>query len=341
MVGIFLLAACEKPVSSPAGTTEPRVKAFTLSDGGQTRFELTGTLRAPVESPLAFQVSGRIAARLVNAGQSVVTGQPLFELDQRDLAQSQQATEADLAAAKAALATAEADLARQQLLLARNFISQQALERFSLLKQEAKTRWESALARHQQAQNALGYARLRAPADGVLIEVSGEPGQVVNVGQTVALLAQSRTREIEVYLPEGLTPPATGEIVIGDGQVQPIHLREVAGALDPQGRTRRARYTILGATDALILGAVLHARFERERRDADTFLVPLGALSERGDGAHIWRIRDGHVVKVAVSVLSVENDRVRIRGPLEAGQKIVALGTHLLMDNMPVRIAGQ
>lgn len=337
----ILASGCGEHAAPSGGPTEPTVKAFALSGGGGRRSELTGTLRAPVESPLAFQVGGRIVARLVSAGQSVAAGQPLFELDKRDLEQMLHTAEADLAAAKAALATAEVDFARNQSLHTKNFISTQALERFSLLRQEAKARWESAAARHQQALNTVAYGRLQSPADGVLIDVIGEPGQVVYAGQTVALLAQSKAREIEVYLPEGMTPPANGELMTENTPAQAIKLREVAGALDPQGRTRRARYTILGATDTMVLGSIARVRFDGAPGGADTFSVPIGALSERGKGASIWRIHDGHVASVPVSIVAVDKDQVRIRGPLQAGEAIVALGTHLLTENMAVRVAGQ
>jgi hypothetical protein len=48
----------------------------------------SGTVRARVEAPLAFQVGGRIVARRVDAGQSVRAGQTLMSLDPRDLDQA-------------------------------------------------------------------------------------------------------------------------------------------------------------------------------------------------------------------------------------------------------------
>jgi multidrug efflux pump subunit AcrA (membrane-fusion protein) len=56
---------------------------------------LSGTVRARVEAPLAFQVGGRILARRVDAGQTVRAGQVLFELDPADLEQAVRAAEAD------------------------------------------------------------------------------------------------------------------------------------------------------------------------------------------------------------------------------------------------------
>lgn len=334
---LFLAACNDPPEPRTAGATPPLVKSVAVRGSSGATLGLSGTVRARVESPLAFQVGGRIARRLSDAGQAVRAGQVLFELDTRDLQQSVSAAAADLAAASAALATAEADLDRHRQLETRNFVSAQALERAELARREAQTRRDAATARLAQARNALGYGRLQAPAAGVLIDVTGEAGQVVAAGQAVALLAQAAEREIEVHFPEGVTPPEDGEVVSADGSTLPLRLRETAGAVDAQGRTRRARYTLLEQPEALVLGAVLRTRFAAPDANASDFVVPIGALDERSQGPRVWRIRDGRVEPVAVEVLALDGETARIRGPLAAGERVVALGTHLLSEDMAVR----
>lgn len=330
------LAACKEVPESPATTAPPQVRTVAVSDDTATTLGLSGTVRARVESPLAFQVSGRITRRLSDAGEAVRAGQTLFELDVRDLEQQVRAAAADQAAANAALATAEADLARHRQLQARSFVSAQALERAELARHEASTRRDAAAARLAQARNALDYGRLQAPAAGVLIDVTGEAGQVVAAGEPVALLAQAGEREIEVFFPEGVTPLPSGELVAADGTLLPLQLRETAGAVDAQGRTLRARYTVLEGAQGLQLGAVLRTRFAADAT-AGAFSVPIGAIDERGQGAQVWRLLDGRVKAVAVSVLEVSGETARIRGPLAVGERLVALGTHLLSEDMAVR----
>lgn len=334
------LAACKEVPESPATTAPPQVRTVAVSDDTATTLGLSGTVRARVESPLAFQVSGRITRRLSDAGEAVRAGQTLFELDVRDLEQQVRAAAADQAAASAALATAEADLARHRQLQARSFVSAQALERAELARHEASTRRDAAAARLAQARNALDYGRLQAPAAGVLIDVTGEAGQVVAAGEPVALLAQAGEREIEVFFPEGVTPLPSGELVAADGTLLPLQLRETAGAVDAQGRTLRARYTVLEGAQGLQLGAVLRTRFAADAT-AGAFSVPIGAIDERGQGAQVWRLLDGRVKAVAVSVLEVSGETARIRGPLAVGERLVALGTHLLSEDMAVRELGR
>ena len=140
------------------------------------------------------------------------------------------------------MATATADVGGDRKLLIENFISRQALERTELAEREARARLNAAQAQLQQARNALGYADLRAEAPGILIEVSGEPSQVVAFGQAIAVLAQDGEREVEVFFPEDFKPRQTGTVRLADGSLHALKLRESAGAADSASRTWRARY---------------------------------------------------------------------------------------------------
>lgn len=342
VLGACALAGCERAAAPRQDSPPPFVKTIAVHTSSEGQLGLSGTVRARVETPLAFQVGGQIAARRVDAGHRVAPGQALFELDRRDLEQGVRAAAADLAAAEAALATALADLARNRVLQEQRFTSAQALERFELAQREAQTRRDAAAARLAQARNALGYGQLLAPAGGVLIDVIGERGQVVSAGQIVATLAQDGERELELHFPQGVLPPASGDAVLADGRTLPLQLREVAGAVDPQGRTRRARYTVLAPQESLVLGMVLRARFEAPLTPAEgEFAVPLGALNERGEGPRVWRVEEGRVRAVPVTVLGTDGDTARVRGALAAGDRIVALGTHLLVEGMAVRELGR
>ncbi len=341
LAGLTLLGACSESNKSDSAPHPPFVKTAVVAQPSGAVQILSGTVRARVESSLAFQVGGRIAKRLVDAGQTVRAGQVLFELDPRDLEPAVQAQGATLAAAEAALATAESDLARNQQLEQGHFISAQALERSLLARKEAQSRRDAAAAQLAQANNARGYGHLVAPAAGVLIDVTGEPGEVVAAGQGIATLAQAGEREIEVYFPEDAIPPPAGEATDANGRAVPLKLRETSGAVDPMGRTRRARYTVQQGANELVLGAVVRARFAMQGKQQGVITVPIGAIDERGNGARVWRVKDGHVMPIPVIVVAMEGEQASIRGELTPGDRLVALGTHLLTENMAVRELGK
>ena len=100
------LAACSREAAPLAAqAAAPFVRTVAPRTAGGDSLLLSGTVRARQETPLAFQIGGRIASRHADAGDAVSAGQLLFRIDPRDLAAAAQAAAADEAAARAALAT--------------------------------------------------------------------------------------------------------------------------------------------------------------------------------------------------------------------------------------------
>lgn len=336
----LLLVGCDS--DEPAveqSIVVPWVKTVAVVSDDQAQIRLSGTVKGRYETPVSFQVPGRILERHVDAGQRVEAGQILFRLDKRDLRASLKVAEADLDTADASLAIARSELKRQQQLVERDFVSRQTLERFELALREAESRRDAANAVLAQARNGLGYADLNADKAGVLAEVSAEPGQVVAVGQPLAMLVEDGVLEVEVFLSDGMSPPETGSVQLDSGEL-PVSLREVAGAADPQSRSWRARYRVEERSDALSLGAVVQVLLNQARQGA-TLRVPLGALDERGGGPQVWQVIEGAAQPVPVEVLALESEYARVRAPLAEGGRIIALGTHLLTPGMAVREQAQ
>ncbi len=333
------LSACSRQdAQSEAVTPAPWVRTVAIESAGAGQLLLSGTVRARHETPLAFQIGGRLLARQVEAGQSVKAGQLLFALDPRDVAATEQASAAQLAAAEAALATAQRELERQRQLVAQGFVSAQTLDRFELAQRDALSRLDVARAGAAQARNARGYTELRAARAGVITEVMAEAGQVVGAGQALATLAQAGEREVEVHLPS--TPaPQQGRLEGAAGKSQLVQLREVAGAADPLSRTWRARYRIDAGhpPEAWPLGSVVRLALGQPAAPASLQQVPLGALDERAGGPRLWRVVNGKAESVPVQVIELGASQARIQSPLAVGDQVVALGTHRLSPGMAVR----
>lgn len=298
---------------------------------------LSGTVRARFETPVSFQVEGRIIDRRVDAGARVAQGDVLFRLDPRDFAEAVAVARADLDAATAELETAAAETRRNRDLLEREFISEQVFERVKLAENSARERRDAARARLEQAQNRLDYTELAARRDGTLIEVTGEPGQVVAAGQPIGVIAPNDETEVEVFLPERFGVPESGRIVRGESTVAILSLREAAGAADAATRTWKARYSVTGEDASLRLGSVVKVELDTGEVGGSVLEVPVGAINERGQGPQVWIIRDGRAEAVRVTLMDADTETARILTELEPGTPVIALGTHLLQSGMAVR----
>lgn len=82
---------------------------------------------------------------------------------------------------------------------------------------------------------------------------------------------------------------------------------------------------------------------DREASDAGALRVPLAALFDAGKGPGVWFIH-GTPAKVSwrpVAIQQLDDDSARIVGPLRQGDRVVALGAHLLREGERVRVADQ
>lgn len=333
---LLALVACDGSKDNQArDRLPPVVKMLPIEAAQQTVSSFSGTIEAERQSPLSFQIGGRIVTRLVSAGDRVKQGQLLFELDQRDLAQAKRAADAQVAAAKQAVATAKDELDRAQRLFNSRYVSEQARDQALLRLTEAETRMDATESAARQAANALEYAQLTAPADGIVTETFVEIGQFVTPGQRVGEFAYDGPREIEVYLPQGFEAPAAATMQIDD-QTFAATRREVSGAADRSSRTFRARYALPDSAASLPIGAIAELNVSTSE-PAQVVSVTLGALDERGEGPRVWIVENGQTRPVSVRVVSLSDETALIKTELSVGTPVVAMGTHLLTPGMTVR----
>jgi RND family efflux transporter MFP subunit len=171
------------------------------------------------------------------------------------------------------------------------------------------------------------------------VDVLAEPGQVVSPGQTVAVLADDGPAEVEVFLPESLGVPERASLELPGRDPIVLELREVAGAADPETRTWAARYRLTEPAPTLRLGSVVRIALNRDL-PVPVLRVPIGAINERGQGAQVWRIIAGQARPLPVEVVGLDGEHAQVIAELQPGDEVIALGTHLLQDGMPVRALG-
>lgn len=89
LTGLLVASGCGKPVATPE-PLRPVLTQVVGSNGRGGVTTYTGEIRSRYETQLAFRIPGKIAARLVNAGDSVRTGEMCWPgLDLADTALSQ------------------------------------------------------------------------------------------------------------------------------------------------------------------------------------------------------------------------------------------------------------
>jgi RND family efflux transporter MFP subunit len=344
----FALVACGDTTAPDPRTQAPLVRVATVQGANAASRSFTGTVAARVQSDLGFRVSGKVLERLVDAGQTVTRGQPLMRIDPVDLRLAVNAQQQAAAAARAQAKQTAQEEVRYRNLLGTGAVSASAYDQAKAAADAAKAQLSAAEAQAEVARNASRYAELVADGDGVVMETLAEPGQVVSAGQVVVRVAHAGPREALIQLPETLRPTvgSAGQATLfgRDGVSVPTRLRQLSDAADPLTRTFEARYVLEGELANAPLGATVTIQIADGHSVAPGDLqVPVGALFDAGKGPGVWVI-NGSPTKVTwrpVTVLRVSDEGARVTGRLMHGERIVALGAHLLREGEQVRIAGQ
>jgi RND family efflux transporter MFP subunit len=341
----FVLAACTDATSSTDPRTQtPLVRVETVKISAPSERSFTGIVAARVQSDLGFRVSGKVLERLVDTGQTVKRGQTLMRIDPRDLGLAMRAHEEAVAAAKARARQTSQEESRYRDLVAKGAVSKSAYDKAKADAESASAELNAAQAQADVARNQTSYTVLLADADGVVVETLAEPGQVVAAGQVVVRVAHAGRREAIIELPETLRPAigTTGRATLyGSGLTGSAQLRQLSDAANRQTRTFEARYVLAGPLTDAPLGSTISIQLS-DHQSHPALQVPIGAIFDPGRGPGVWLV-EGEAPRVtwrAVQIARLSDEAASVVGNLKAGDRVVALGAHLLHEGAHVRLGG-
>ena len=355
-----LVAACaEKPPAAPEVRPVRVTRAMAADAQAVTTY--AGEIKARYETDMSFRVSGKILARLVDAGAMVKKGQALARLDAQDAHLNAAAARANLAAADSELEFAKAELARYDDLLAKKFVSQGVYDQKLNAHKAAVAKRDSAAAQSSVSGNQAGYTTLTADADGVVTAVTAEPGQVVAAGQAVVRIARLGEKDAVINVAENqlaavkANPRAGIALWSNPDKRYAGTVREIAAAADPVTRTYTVKVKIDDADEALCWGMSATVGFVAAAPDAGAksaaaasaassraIVLPMTALTQTDDktGAKpaVWLVDAGGKVKlVPVTVGTYTEQGVVIQSGLAGGETVVIAGVHKLQAGQQVK----
>jgi RND family efflux transporter MFP subunit len=339
---VALLTGCHS--EEMTSTATPNVAYFVAGNGQNGTATYTGVVHARTESNLGFRVSGKIVKRLVDPGDKVKAGQALMRIDVTDYALALNEANAEVESALARKIQATADEVRLKNLLATGAVSRQAYEQVKAAADSSVAQWQAAEAQARVARNQAGYAVLVADADGVVMDVVADVGQVVSAGQTVVTLAKSGPREAVVSIPESALSSVSKQVsayLYSQPEITfPARLRELSSTADPVTRTYQARYVLSDEGEQAPLGATVTVSLPARDAQAQLIGVPIGALIDKGKGTSVWVIDPSNatVHLHPVTVRSLGEEVATVSAGIQPGEKVIAFGAHLLKEGEKVHL---
>lgn len=144
------------------------------------RISANGTLNPVTVVNVGTQVSGTVVKLYTDFNQPVKANQVLLELDPALIKANIGQLEAAMRSAEATMRLAESTLKRNTELVAKGFITPQALEQNLKELDVAKAQVAQAKAQLDREKTNLSYTIIRSPIDGIIID------RKIDIGQTVA-----------------------------------------------------------------------------------------------------------------------------------------------------------
>lgn len=341
-----LLAACRPEAETPPPEIRP-VRTVTIAPrNAGVPVVLTGRIQARDEAALAFRISGRMTERPVNLGDRVEPGQLVARLDPQNERNAVRAAEAHLSGAQGQLTNARANLRRQESLAAKGFIARAELDRAQETFQTAQAQVDAARAQLKVAEDQVEFTELKADAEGVLIAIGAEPGEVVQAGRMIVQLARQGGRDAVFDVPSQVirTAPADPEITvwpIDEPSAKAVgHVREVAPQADPVTRTFRVRVGLVDPPPAIRLGATVTGQMVVD--SGVVIEIPATALTQNNQHPAVWLV-DPETSTVSlrnVDVLRFDPSAVVISKGLAPGDIVVTAGVQALYPGQKIRLLG-
>lgn len=255
-LSVVVLTACGDEAAKPA-EAPPAAPDVALARFDALRFFPERTAPATAlgknEARLAPEVSARVIAIHVDAGDRVAAGQVLARLDPRDAELALARAEAALGQSRARLAQAEAQLRRARALREKGFYSAEALTLRETDFAAASADEKAARAARDTAAHALEKCTLRAPFPGIVRARAGQVGELAVPGTPLLTLADTRevqlVAQVQARDAEGMAAAAAFEFVTPDARhaVKPLR---VSPAISRESRTVEARFAFAGPAPA-------------------------------------------------------------------------------------------
>ncbi|HEX4695640.1 efflux RND transporter periplasmic adaptor subunit [Sphingomonas sp.] len=345
----FVLMRPHKPAApAGAGPTAPQGDQLPVVSVGvpgnnavARQVAATGSLAARVEMPVGVAgEGGRVTAVLVQPGQWVGAGQVLATVDRSVQTQTAASLAAQIRVAQADATLAQSELDRAMKLVSGGYISKADIETKTATRDAANARVRVAEATLAQQRAANGRLDIRAPAAGLVLSRSVEPGQIVSAGSGVLFrIAKGGELELKADVAEsdlpGIFVGAVATVVpVGGTASYTGHVWQLPAVIDPQ--TRRGTVRIALPFDrSLRPGGFASATIQIGANTAP--VLPNAAIQTDAQGNYVYvvdkndkvqpvRVTTGEVTDAGVAIVSglAGNERVVLQAGafLSPGQKI-------------------
>lgn len=357
-IAAFSLTACKKEAPKQNGAKPfPVVSVESKNIVGYQTFP--ATIQGRVNNDVRAKIQGYITQVLVDEGQYVTKGQPLFRLETNILTENAAASKAGVAASESSIAAAQASVNAAQVevnklkpLVQKNIISnvqlqtaQANLAQAQAQLQQANAAKRQAVANYKGVEANIEYSIIRAPISGVIGRLPLKAGSLVGPSDQTPLTTISDTSQIFAYfsmnekayfdflekspgasMPEKIKNLPMVELQLANGSLYPEkgRIEAITGQIDPTTGTIQFRVAFSNAQKLLSNGNSGTIRFPQ--RYDNVLVVPESATYEQQGIVYVFKVEKDTAKNVVINVIDRINNMALIKSGVNKGETVIAAG---------------
>jgi len=316
-------------------TTVPQKDAFSY-------VKYPTIIEGTINSDVRAKVSGYIQKVLVDEGEKVTKGQPLFKVETQSLSQ-------DAEAAKAKVNSAQVEVNKLEPLVEKNIISNVQLETAKANLLQAKSNYNSILAN-------IGYATVTSPVNGFVGAIPYREGSLVSASSVKPLTTVTSISQVYAYysmneteyldflqktqgktLQDKISNFPKVSLILANGQTynQEGTIQTVTGQIDETTGTVSFR-AIFENPDMLLTNGN-SGTIEIPTYHKNVLVVPQAATFEQQGQTYVYKVNnDNTVISTLISIVDKTDQLYIISSGLKEGDTIVAKGIGKLKNQMTI-----
>lgn len=286
------------------------------------------TLEAENEVDIVARTTGPVVELAAEEGMRVSRGDLLLRLDDDEI-------RAQLEASRVAFEEAEQAYERARRLREEELLSREQYE-------QALATYESTRAQYQGNQVQLGYTRITAPFDGLIVERYVKFAQHVTPGTALFRISDFDPLLCPIQVPERELPRlaegqrARLEVEPYPGQTFEARVIRVRPVVNPE--TGTVEVTLEAHPDGKLTPGMFADVFLVTETRAEALVIPKAALALESLGDTVYVADEGVASRRSVELGFRESDAVEVTAGLAAGEQVVVVGQDGLSNGTPVRI---
>ncbi len=354
LLGVLSLVACGNKNEQVSQADERKV-IVTKIQPCEMQFRIPAQLRGKQDIAMLPQVQGTLDAVLVEEGQHVTKGQPMFRIDATAYQAAYDNAKGAVLRAEASVNTAQLEVEAKKILLDKNIISEHEYKVQVNNLRIAQATLEEARGALSHAQNDLNHTTVVAPHTGVVGTIPYKQGSLVSPEMAQPLTIVSDNSMIYAYasiaersymmlmkeygskeaiiasLPEM-------HLVLSDGSLYPNsgRLETISGVIDKTTGAISVRVAFPNPERTLSTGGSAQVEFAYQ---FDGMVVPRKATFDIQDKTYCYvATKQDSVYTVASKVIAVErlNETEFAVEGLDEGEIVVVEGVKKLVNGQQI-----